>query len=133
MNPLYRSTRRLNSGNDTPLVIAFIVIFLLAAFVFGIDRISGGAVRGYARQGGGAIRTAASAAAGTVTGSGLLNSKRSLIAENEQLREAIAIRDEQAARFDALQEENSALRALLGLADEEGVTVPVLSSFSSSP
>jgi len=132
MNPLYRSTRRLNN-NDTPLVIAFIAIFLVAAFVFGIDRISGGAVRGYARQGGGAVWSAASAAVSTVSGSGLLNSKQSLIAENAELREAIVILDEQAMRFEALQEENAALRALLGLADEEGVTVPVLSSFSSSP
>lgn len=133
MNPLYRSTRRLNRGNDTPLVIAFIAIFLVAAFVFGIDRISGGAVRGYARQGGGAVWAVASAAAGAVSGSGLLNFKRSLINENTELREAIAILDEQAMRFEALEEENATLRALLGLSDEEGITVPVLSSFSSSP
>jgi cell shape-determining protein MreC len=131
MNSFRRNNYR--ESNDTPLVVAFVAIFLVAVFVFGIDRISGGAVRGYARQGGGAMWAAASSATGVVTDSGLLNSKRSLVEENTVLREAIEARDEQALRFDALQDENDALRAMLGLATEAGVTVPVLSSFSSSP
>jgi rod shape-determining protein MreC len=133
MNPLFRSSRRLNSSNDAPLVVAFVAISLVAAFVFGVDRISGGAVRGYARQGGGAVWAAASAATGAVSGSGALHTKRGLVTENAELREAIVTLDEQALRFEALQEENETLRALLGLADEEGVTVPILSSFDSSP
>lgn len=133
MNPLYRSPHRFRSSSDTSLVFAFVTIFLVALFVFGIDRISGGAVRNYARQGGGAMWAAVSATTGFFTESGILNSKRSLLEENAQLREAIAARDEQALRFAALQDENDALRAMLGLANDDGVTVPVLSSFNSSP
>jgi rod shape-determining protein MreC len=131
MEPLYRSRRR--TDRDTSLVVAFVAIFLVAAFVFGIDRISGGAVRGYARQGGGAMFAAVASITGAVTGNGLLDSKRSLVEENAQLREALSERDEQALRFTALQDENDSLRAMLGLAAENGITVPVLSSFSSSP
>lgn len=133
MTPQYRSPRRFNTNNDTSLVVAFISIFLVALFVFGIDRISGGAVRSYARQGGGAMWAAVSSVTGVVTESGLLHSKRSLVEENTRLRAAIAMRDEQALRFETLQDENAALRAMLGLSNEEGLTVPVLSSFNSSP
>lgn len=133
MNPIYRSPRRFRTSNDSSLVVAFVSIFLVVVFVFSIDRISGGAVRGYARQGGGAMWAAVSSVTGVVTESGLLNSKRSLVEENKQLRAAIATRDEQALRFETLQEENAALRGILGLVNNDGITVPVLSSFDSSP
>jgi cell shape-determining protein MreC len=116
-----------------PLVVAFIAIALVAAFVFGIDRISGGAVHGYARQGGSMVWSVASAAGSMVTGSGVLSAKRSLIEENTQLKEEIAKRDENALRYAALADENASLRELLELSSEEGVTAPVLSSFESSP
>lgn len=129
----YRSPRRYSTEKDMPLFVAFIAILLVAAFVFGIDTISGGAVRGYARQGGGAIWATASAAISTVTGSGALNAKQTLIEENKQLKEEIAKRDEQTWRFASLQKENDSLRSMLGLLAEEGMSVPVLSSFGSSP
>jgi cell shape-determining protein MreC len=44
------------------------------------------------------------------------------------------MREEEAARFKSLQEENDALREMAALAaTEPGVTAPVLSSFDSSP
>jgi cell shape-determining protein MreC len=116
-----------------PLYVAFIAIALVAAFVFGIDRISGGAVHGYARQGGSMVWAVASAAGSMVTGSGVLSTKQTLIEENTQLKEEIAKRDENALRYAALADENASLRELLDLASEEGVTAPVLSSFESSP
>lgn len=132
MEPLYRPRRRTPDA-DMPLFVAFIALLLVAVFVFGIDRISGGAVRGYARQGGGMMWAAVSAAGSALTGSGALDSKRALIEENRLLKEEIAKRDENATRFAALTDENAALRELLDLASEEGMSVPVLSSFDSSP
>ena len=117
-----------------PLFVAFIAILLTAGFVFGIDTLSGGAVRGYARQGGAVLYAAAAGAASFATQSGALASKHSLQEENRELREAIAMRDEQTARFGALMDENATLREMASLATrDEGVTVPVLSSFESSP
>jgi cell shape-determining protein MreC len=132
MTPLHRPRRYVND-RDMPLFVAFIAILFVAIFVFGIDRISGGAVRSYARQGGGALWAAASAGANALTGSGALDSKQSLIEENGRLREEIAKRDENATRYAALAAENESLREMLGLVAEEGITVPVLSSFTSSP
>lgn len=132
MRPLHRSRRFVNE-KDMPLFVAFIAILFVAVFVFGIDRISGGAVRSYARQGGGALWALASAGANTLTGSGALRSKQSLVEENALLRDELLKRDENATRYAALMAENESLRAMVGLASEEGVTVPVLSSFTSSP
>lgn len=132
MDPLYRPRRR-SIDADMPLFVAFIAILFVAVFVFGIDKISGGAVRGYARQGGSMIWATASAAGSAITGNGVLSAKQSLIEENELLKDEIAKRDENAMRYAALSEENAALREQLGLASEEGITVPVLSSFESSP
>lgn len=79
------------------------------------------------------VWTAASAAGSTLTGSGVLNAKQTLIEENTQLKEEIARRDENALRYAALADENASLREMLELASEEGISVPVLSSFESSP
>lgn len=129
----YRSRRRSNES-DMPLFVAFIAILLVAAFVFGIDRVSGGVVRSYAQEGGGIVWTAAAGALSIVTDNAALSTRRALQEENMQLKEAIAMRDEQAARFQALRAENDALREMASVAAiEAGMTVPVLSSFSSSP
>lgn len=132
MKPLHRP-RRFTSEQDMSLFVAFVAILFVAVFVFGIDRISGGAVRGYARQGGGTLWAVASAGANALTGSGALSSKQTLIEENARLQEEILKRDENATRYQGLLAENEALREMLGLSAEDGVTVPVLSSFTSSP
>lgn len=124
---------RISDSADMPLFVAFVAILLVAVFVFGIDRISGGAVRGYARQGGGMMWAAAAAGTDAVMGSGVLDAKQSLLDENRELKELLATREEESARFAALEDENEALRAVVGLKEEDGVTAPVLSSFSSSP
>ncbi|MFZ2719573.1 MAG: rod shape-determining protein MreC [Minisyncoccia bacterium] len=117
-----------------PLFVAFIAILLVAAFVFGIDRVSGGLVRDYAQEGGGVIWSAAASAVSIVTENGGLATRRALEEENTELKDALAMRDEQAARFRAVALENESLREMANLASmEDGITVPVLSSFSSSP
>ncbi|OHB19460.1 MAG: hypothetical protein A2854_00635 [Parcubacteria group bacterium RIFCSPHIGHO2_01_FULL_56_18] len=113
---------------------AFIVVVLVVGLVFGIDKVSGGLVRGYARRGGASLSAAASAATSVITENGLLSSKRALQKENIELKGAIAIRDENAARFKALEDENEKLRKMADLAATgDGVTAPVLSSFRASP
>lgn len=130
----YRSSRRSHRESDMPLFVAFIVILLVAGFVFGIDRISGGVVRSYAQEGGNVVWTAAAGAVSVMTESGLLSTHRTLQEENMRLREAVLLRDEQSARYEALRDENISLREMARLAESDaGVTVPVLSSFSSSP
>src|SRR3989344_921739 len=130
----YRSYRRSERKSETPLFVAFIAIVFVVGFIFGIDKVSGGMVRGYARAGGGALSAAVSGAVSTVTGNGILSTRRALQEENTQLRDAMAMRDEEAARFKALEDENDALRAMARLAiDASGITAPVLSSFDSSP
>ena len=117
-----------------PMFVAFVAVLIVVGFIFGIDKLSGGMVRGYARQGGAALSAAASAATSVVTRNGLLSTKRALQDENVQLKDAIQIRDEHAARFKALEDENEALRKMANLAaTEKGITAPVLSSFKASP
>ncbi len=120
---------------EMPLLAAFIAVVLFAGSIFGIDKLSGGLVRGYARAGGSTIWAAASAASSAVTHSGAFSTRRALEKENIKLAEEIAARDEEAARFSALKDENDALRAMADLASGEsnGVTAPVLSSFRTSP
>lgn len=130
----YRSLRSKDRESDTPLFVAFIVILLVAGFVFGIDRISGGVVRSYAQEGGSVVWTAAAGAVSLVTESGFLSTRRALQEKNTQLTESLAMRDELIARFEALRTENQSLREMARLAaSDSGITVPVLSSFSSSP
>lgn len=132
--PPYRSLRRKDTSNETSMFVAFIAVVLVVGLVFGIDKVSGGLVRGYARQGGASLSVAASASLSVITENGLLSSKRSLQKENTELKKAISVRDENAARFKALEDENEALRAMANLAaTEDGVTAPVLSSFRASP
>lgn len=117
-----------------PFFVAFIAILFTAGFVFGIDRISGGAVRGYARLGGSAVWTAAAGTTSFFTDSGFFSTRRALEERNRELEESIATYQEQNLRFKSMEEENSLLREMANLAAiEDGITVPVLSSFESSP
>jgi cell shape-determining protein MreC len=115
------------------LSVAFVVVVLLALFVFGVDTISSGAVRTYAQQAGGSLSTVAYGAYSRIVGSGVFESKKSLVDENMQLKDALAQHEEEALRFETLSEENEQLRGMLSLATEDGIGVPVLSSFRSSP
>ena len=108
MNSYLRNKSR--NSNDTPLFVAFIAIVLVALFVFGVDKISGGAVRSLARQGGGTLFATVSSALSQVRGSGALSFKRALVEENTQLKDALAQHEEEALRFEFLRAENDALR-----------------------
>ncbi len=125
---------RRNNEARASLIVATIAVAGVAMFIFSIDKLSGGLVRGYARQGGAALYAVTAAAGSVITDTGGLSTRVSLARENASLTETLRMRAEQDARFTELQEENERLRELVGLAtSEDGIPVSVLSSFSSSP
>lgn len=106
----------------------------LVALIYAVDLISGGLLRGYVRS-----ATAAAWNAGTriergIMLSGLFASNRSLSAQNEALRIQLAEHEGQSAAAAAALAENELLRQMAGVvAKTPGLTVPVVSSFTSSP
>ncbi|OGG73022.1 hypothetical protein A3A38_00950 [Candidatus Kaiserbacteria bacterium RIFCSPLOWO2_01_FULL_53_17] len=126
--------KNLYPQNEPPLFAAFIAVLIVAGSIFGIDRLSGGVVRGYAREGGGAFWALANGATALVTESGALSGRRALEEENAALEGEIARRDESLTRFEALEDENAALREMANLAaNDPGIAASVLSSLWSSP
>ncbi len=127
MKNLYRQ-------NEPQLFVAFVAILVVAGAIFGVDTLSGGLVRGYAREGGSALWALANSATAFVTESGALSGKRALEEENKALEGELGRRDEYLARFEALEDENAALREMANLAaNESGITASLLSSLWSSP
>ena len=111
-----------------------LVILVLVA-VFGFDTLTAGLARSYARTLSSLAWRAAGVTITRVDQSGILKMRRSLVSENSALKDEIALYEEHAALFSALQNENELLQNMVHLTEEEGngVTARVLSSFRSSP
>ncbi len=126
-----------SSRRQTTVPLFGILLFALLVSVaaFGFDTLSGGIVRSYVRTVSSVAMRAASATVTTLDVGGFLSSRRSLTNEIASLKSEIAQRDEAAARFQSLQDENTALQDMAHLADvhQGGITVRVLSSFRASP
>lgn len=122
-------------ARSSRLFISLAIAILISVAFFGFDTLTGGLVRSYARTVGALFWGAAAGTFETIDGSGILKSRRSLAAENQQLRDDIERRSEESARFTALTAENADLAQLAGLRSTEGGghAARVLSSFHSSP
>ena len=129
MKPLYSNQNKRSSLRGT-----LVIVMMVSVVIFALDTLSGGFVRSYARTIG---AVAWNAGAGVVRGidrSGLLATRASLVAENEELKAEISERDEEALRFKMLEDENILLRELAHLAGAQaGVSARVISSFYASP
>jgi len=105
-----------------------------------IDALSGGGVRSLVRAGGSLVWRWGVGIESSISGSGFFSTRRGLIAENTALTEQVAQFQERAAAYRVLQDENTALRTMLNVADitrgknkESGITAPIASSFRASP
>lgn len=106
----------------------------LVVFLFAVDLLSGGRVRGLVRGGAAALSQVSRGAISSITGSGFFSGRRSLETQNRTLTAQLAQYQEKAAHADVLQAENDQLRALVRLAETtSGITAPIVSSTISSP
>lgn len=119
----------------SPLVQALMVALLVSLAFFGLDTLTGGLVRSYARTTASLAWTASAGIISSTDGNGFFVTRRSLAHENAALTEKLAFYEESMARFRALEDENEALRAIAQLAETEGdgLAARVLSSLASSP
>lgn len=125
MTNLYRQNK-----SRKPLLFATAIVVL----VFVADALSGGSVRGIVRVGAARAWVAASQLMRPLSESGLFASRRALEAENTSLKQQLLTLQSRIADADALQNENESLRALVHLTlSGQGITAPVVSSFTSSP
>jgi cell shape-determining protein MreC len=129
------SYRRNNTRGNSPLLGTLVLVILLCAALFGIDALTGGTLRSYARSSGTVVWTAAASAGDIFKGSGGLSTRASLARENQALRSELALHIEENARYNAVIEENEVLHTLAALAGEEGagVSARVLTSYRTSP
>lgn len=96
--------------------------------------LTGGSVRSLVRSLTAGLWARTESARTAIAHTGFFSSRRALANENATLREANESYREKAAARDVLFAENEQLRAALNLAQNRtGVTVPIVSSFRSSP
>ncbi|OGG71160.1 hypothetical protein A3F27_02460 [Candidatus Kaiserbacteria bacterium RIFCSPHIGHO2_12_FULL_53_13] len=112
------------------LIAASALVIVL--FVF--DIFSGGQVRAQARDSVSSVWKLGVSAGKAVRGSGFFSSRAALEKENAALKDQLARSQVRAAAYQALKDENAALRGMLRISENElGITAPVVSSFRASP
>lgn len=128
MTNLYRRNDR---GSFLKIAAAFAV---LAGLVFVFDYATDGLARTAVRAVGAGVGVAYDSVRGSVFESDLLASRVALQDENRALRADLQLQAEKVALYEFLKDENEQLRGMARLAEaEDGVTVPIASSFDSSP
>ena len=130
-----RPTYARGALRDSSAIRIFLTLALGAASIFGIDYVTEGVLRSSVREAGGLASASLASVMNVLPSSHGLASRAALVAENEELRDALERRAEQDARFATLSAENEELRMLARLAAEDGggLSATVLSSFSTSP
>lgn len=124
----YRKPRAVSPGRRM-----LVFVSLLAMGILIVDIASQGALRSYVRGGTGFVYARSSSLVANVSQSGFLSSKSALAKDNVELRREIAALIGERAAYQAVKAENEALRAFVGVAQNEaGITAPVLSSIRSS-
>ncbi len=107
-------------------------VFVVVAFL--VDGVSGGYIRGLIQSGAVSVWSAVAGAGQSIKGSGVLSTRRGLENENAVLRNELTEIRLRAAAFEFLKKENDELRAITRMvADTEGVTARIVSSFRASP
>lgn len=114
-------------GTRLLLFVSFCVVLFMVA-----DWFTSGAVRQYMRPVFSPVVGGAERVARVFSQNEFWKTRRALQDEVAKLTEELARRDVGTAITAALQSENDLLRGLMGISDS-GVTVPITSSFSSSP
>ena len=128
MNALYR--HRMQSRGR--LRLAYVTL-LIAVLVL-LDILSGGKMRSVVRVLGAHIWQSARYISVSVATQGFLTTRRSLEAENARLRTEVALYQEKENNFRVMQEENTRLRDITGLASRvPGKAALFISSSSASP
>ena len=123
-----------NRQRGPSLFGAFVAIVIALALLFGVEYLTGGVLREFARSAASASRALLASAGESVQGSGLLATRGSLARENEALKREIALHAEEISQVSFVREENAALQKMANLAEiESGLTARVLSSFRASP
>jgi cell shape-determining protein MreC len=120
---------------SAPLLATFASVVFLSVVVFGFDTLTGGLVRSYARTVGSVAWGSVAGVSQAVDSTGYFATRASLVKENNELAERLALYEEQSARYRALEIQNEALREIASLAESErgGKAARVLSSFRASP
>ncbi len=113
---------------------ALLIVTAVAVVLFGVDYLSGGAVRATARGMSAFVWNTSARAVQGITGNGFFARNATLASENESLKSELARVRERAAAYENLREENESLRALANLAaSATGVSAPVISAYHASP
>jgi|GEM_PF-576639 cell shape-determining protein MreC len=124
----YREREQTSARTRLLWVTALVIVVYLA------DLALGGMLRGYARAAAAVVWSAGTRVERGVARSGLFASRQGLAAQNEALRAELADARARSAAAAAALSENELLRTMAGVAaDEPGLTVPVVSSFTASP
>jgi cell shape-determining protein MreC len=106
---------------------------VLILCVFALDAVLGGPFRDFVRSVAGSLWGGVSSARSSVAG-GFFARNSTLASENETLKQELAEVRERAAAYDALKEENEALRSMVRFTQTStGITAPVVSSYHASP
>lgn len=112
------------------LIIATIVVVA----IFGVDLVTGGAVRAIVRSGAVKVSLVFHAVGARIDAGGYFATHAALASQNEALQAQVSSLEERAALATALQAQVTALSAMAHLAQmQEGITAPVASSFIASP
>lgn len=125
----HRSSREARSSRRRLLAATALVALLIL-----LDVLTGGGVRNLVRSLCATIWNSTTLVSNTISESGYFATHRGLATENASLRARVARYEEQSANYTVLAEENAMLRAALNFSSSENtLTVPVVSSFTSSP
>lgn len=123
------ASARGRSGRRKLLIATLAAIVIVAA-----DFFLGGVLRIQVRRAVSYVWTTGESIHQSIRSSGYFASHRVLASENAALREQVAQYAQKAAAYDAQSQENTSLRSLVHIAQEQGgVTAPIISALSSAP
>lgn len=115
------------SGTRVFVFVSFVVVLAMAT-----DWFTGGALRQFVRPVFTPLAHVSERVLHVLNAQEFWKTRTALQSEVSSLREELAHRDAENALLRTLQNENTVLRSLLGVSDT-GITVPITSSFASSP
>ena len=128
MNAQYYRPQQENRGRSRLLYATAIV-----AIVFLLDLVAGGRLRAVARVPASYLYISLSHVSETILQTGIFSTRHSLELENAQLQAQLTTYKEKDATYAAIQDENTHLRSLVGLAAHTpGRAASIVSSFSAS-
>lgn len=110
----------------------FVFVSVVVALLMTVDWFTAGAIRHVVRPALTPIATFSERVVQALEAQEFWKTRTALLNEVSMLKEELTRREMESALLSALESENTILRSLVGFSDT-GVTVPITSSFSSSP